>query len=47
MLLVLLYLQVLGDRIAVHSSLVRGEYNRAWNEVLISDEDDAVSIRKK
>ncbi|CAB1349906.1 unnamed protein product [Coregonus sp. 'balchen'] len=31
----LLY-KVLADRIGVSCSLVRGEYNRAWNEVLLS-----------
>ena len=38
--------QALADRIAVHCSLVRGEYNRAWNEVLLTedcDEDSMVS----
>ena len=37
------FFQALADRIAVGCSIVRGEYNRAWNEVLIADEDTAVS----
>lgn len=28
-------MQCLADRIGVSCSLVRGEYNRAWNEVLL------------
>ncbi|XP_074650808.1 armadillo repeat-containing protein 3-like [Tubulanus polymorphus] len=30
--------KALADRIAVPCSLVRGEYNRAWNEVMLCDE---------
>ena len=30
--------QALADRIAVSCSLVRGEYNRAWNEVMLCEE---------
>ena len=30
--------QALADRIAVSCSLVRGDYNRAWNEVKLCDE---------
>ncbi|XP_067051365.1 armadillo repeat-containing protein 3-like isoform X1 [Acropora muricata] len=33
-----LLFKALADRIAVSSSLVRGQYNRAWNEVLLCDE---------
>lgn len=29
--------QALADRIAVSCSLVRGEYNRAWNEVMLCE----------
>ena len=29
------FMQVLADRIGIPCSLVRGEYNRAWNEILI------------
>jgi len=36
-----LLFKALADRIAVHCSLVRGEYNRAWNEVMLTDDDDA------
>ena len=36
--------QTLADKIAVSCSLVRGEYNRAWNEVLLPDQDYTVSI---
>ena len=32
-------LQALSDRIALGASLVRGEYNRAWNVILVSDGD--------
>ncbi|ELT95018.1 hypothetical protein CAPTEDRAFT_165326 [Capitella teleta] len=35
-----LLFKALADRIAVHCSLVRGEYNRAWNEVLLTEDDD-------
>ena len=42
--MILLYLQSLADRIGVSCSLVRGNYNRAWNEVMLTDEDDSVSI---
>ncbi|XP_071838441.1 armadillo repeat-containing protein 3-like [Apostichopus japonicus] len=35
----LLY-KVLADRIGLACTLVRGEYNRAWNEVLLTDDDD-------
>lgn len=34
-----LLFKVLADRIAVPCSLVQGEYNRAWNEVLVSSEE--------
>ncbi|XP_041103023.1 armadillo repeat-containing protein 3-like [Polyodon spathula] len=33
-----LLFKALADRIGINSSLVRGEYNRAWNEVLLADE---------
>lgn len=33
-----LLFKALGDRLAVHASLVRGEYNRAWNVVMLSEE---------
>ncbi|XP_015752296.1 PREDICTED: armadillo repeat-containing protein 3-like [Acropora digitifera] len=33
-----LLFKALADRIAVSCSLVRGQYNRAWNEVLLCDE---------
>ena len=35
--------QVLADKIAVGCTLTRGEYNRAWNEVMLPDCDDTVS----
>ncbi|XP_022103270.1 armadillo repeat-containing protein 3-like [Acanthaster planci] len=35
-----LLFKTLCDRIGVACSLVRGDYNRAWNEVLLIDEDD-------
>lgn len=34
--------QVLADRIAVGCTLNRGEYNLAWNEVMLPDCDDTV-----
>ncbi|XP_053398829.1 armadillo repeat-containing protein 3-like isoform X4 [Mercenaria mercenaria] len=34
-----LLFKTLADKIAVSCSLVRGEYNRAWNEVLLPEED--------
>lgn len=34
----------MADRIAVGCTLVRGEYNRAWNEVLLTDPDDTVIV---
>nr|XP_039274400.1 armadillo repeat-containing protein 3-like isoform X2 [Styela clava] len=34
-----LLFKVLADRIAVPCSLVQGEYNRAWNEVMVSSEE--------
>lgn len=33
-----LLFKALADRIALSCSLVRGEYNRAWNEVMLCDE---------
>ncbi|XP_070583435.1 armadillo repeat-containing protein 3 isoform X9 [Erythrolamprus reginae] len=33
-----LLFKVLADRIAINSSLYRGEYNRAWNEVKLVDD---------
>ncbi|RXM27283.1 Armadillo repeat-containing protein 3 [Acipenser ruthenus] len=33
-----LLFKALADRIGINCSLVRGEYNRAWNEVLLADE---------
>jgi len=30
--------QVIGDRIGIPSALVRGEFNRAWNEVTLPTE---------
>uniref|UniRef100_A0A2C9LYH4 EDR1/CTR1/ARMC3-like peptidase-like domain-containing protein n=1 Tax=Biomphalaria glabrata TaxID=6526 RepID=A0A2C9LYH4_BIOGL len=41
----LLY-KTLADRIALPCSLTRGEYNRAWNEVLLPDEDEDPLIPK-
>ncbi|XP_038051297.1 armadillo repeat-containing protein 3-like [Patiria miniata] len=35
-----LLFKTLCDRIGVACSLVRGDYNRAWNEVVLIDEDD-------
>ncbi|KAH9523148.1 Armadillo repeat-containing protein 3 [Bulinus truncatus] len=35
-----LLFKTLADRIALPCSLTRGEYNRAWNEVLLPDEDE-------
>lgn len=37
-------MQVLADRIFVKNSLVRGEYNRAWNEVWLSEDALNVSL---
>ncbi|KAK3779638.1 hypothetical protein RRG08_040361 [Elysia crispata] len=34
-----LLFKVLADRIALPCSLTRGEYNRAWNEVLLPDDE--------
>ncbi|XP_052795764.1 armadillo repeat-containing protein 3-like isoform X3 [Mya arenaria] len=34
-----LLFKTLADKIAVSCSLVRGEYNRAWNEVLLPEEE--------
>lgn len=34
-----LLFKTLADKIAVSCSLVRGEYNRAWNEVLLPEDD--------
>ncbi|XP_066278896.1 armadillo repeat-containing protein 3-like isoform X1 [Branchiostoma lanceolatum] len=36
-----LLFKALADRIAVPCSLVRGEYNRAWNEVVLTVDDTA------
>ena len=36
-------LQALADRIAVGCTLERGDYNRAWNKVMLTDDSDAVS----
>ncbi|KAM9387516.1 armadillo repeat-containing protein 3 [Phaethornis superciliosus] len=33
-----LLFKVIADRIGIHCSLVRGEYNRAWNEVKLIDD---------
>ena len=38
--------QALADRIAVSCTLVRGEYNRAWNEVMLQDDIDTGSDTK-
>nr|XP_054771281.1 armadillo repeat-containing protein 3-like [Lytechinus pictus] len=35
-----LLFKALADRIGVSCSLVRGNYNRAWNEVTLTDEED-------
>ncbi|ESP02130.1 hypothetical protein LOTGIDRAFT_111572, partial [Lottia gigantea] len=35
-----LLFKALADRIAVSCTLVRGQYNRAWNEVMLYDEHD-------
>ena len=35
-----LLLQVLCDQLAVGCTLVRGEYNRYWNQVVVMAEDD-------
>ena len=40
----ILMFQALADRIAIPCSLVRGEYNRAWNEVLLAEERETVSV---
>ena len=34
---------MLADRIAVGCTLNHGEYNLAWNEVMLPDSDDTVS----
>lgn len=41
-----LLFKTLADKIAVSCSLVRGEYNRAWNEVLLPEEDYSPGIPK-
>ncbi|XP_033637394.1 armadillo repeat-containing protein 3-like [Asterias rubens] len=35
-----LLFKTLCDRVGVGCSLVRGDYNRAWNEIMLIDEDD-------
>ncbi|CAL1539085.1 unnamed protein product [Lymnaea stagnalis] len=37
-----LLFKTLADRIAIPCSLTRGEYNRAWNEVLLPDVDEDI-----
>lgn len=41
-----LLFKVLADRIAVGCSLSRGEYNLAWNEVMLPDSDDTPGAPK-
>ncbi|XP_064636368.1 armadillo repeat-containing protein 3-like isoform X2 [Lineus longissimus] len=41
-----LLFKALADRLAVPCSLVRGEYNRAWNEVLLAEDSDSSSNPK-
>lgn len=35
-----LLFKVLADRIGLSCTLTRGEYNRAWNEILLTDDND-------
>jgi hypothetical protein len=37
-------LQAIGDRTGVPSSLVRGEFNRAWNELALSEESEVIRM---
>ena len=39
--------QALADRIAVSCSLVRGEYNRAWNEVMLCEDAKVGEYKEK
>lgn len=41
-LLVYFELQALADRIALPCTLTRGEYNRAWNEVMLPETPEQV-----
>ncbi|CAH1777612.1 unnamed protein product [Owenia fusiformis] len=41
-----LLFKALADRIAVSCSLMRGEYNRSWNEVMLTDDDDTPGAPK-
>ncbi|KAK3099626.1 hypothetical protein FSP39_007188 [Pinctada imbricata] len=41
-----LLFKALADRIAVCCTLTRGEYNRAWNEVMLPDTDDTPGAPK-
>lgn len=36
--------QALADRIALPCTLTRGEYNRAWNEVMLPETPEQVMI---
>ncbi len=38
MIIILIFAKVLADRISLPCTLVRSEYNRAWNEVWLPDE---------
>jgi len=40
-----LLFKVIGDRIGIPSSLVRGKFNRAWNELALSDEYEDAPLR--
>ncbi|XP_071087902.1 armadillo repeat-containing protein 3-like isoform X2 [Haliotis cracherodii] len=41
-----LLFKTLADRIAVGCSLTRGEYNRAWNEVMLPEEDEVAGAAR-
>ena len=41
-----LYLQVLCDQLALGCTLIRGEYNRYWNETVVVG-DDSCPVQRK
>lgn len=38
-----LLFKALADRLSIGCTLSRGQYNRAWNEVMVADDDDEVT----
>ena len=42
----ILTLQTLADRIALPCTLTRGEYNRAWNEVMLTETTQQVYYKQ-